>query len=398
MHIPEDVRDRFQRKQFTEKMGEWPIPYYQAAAHSSAIIAKWNTRIEFARNPRASIVSRAAADAQPTPPMEPTVDDLRITIKKLAELGTQQFRELRDQPHGPIMKSKITGFLDNFDTWSQKSHLRGKTLDQAKSDVRTFAKATGQSVESLSRKHVQTWIEGQDVSAATIRRKLTSIRGYWDWLISHELAEGNPFTGTKVRDARTTVERKLDKRQRFEPAVIQRLIEASQDDPALNALIQIAAYTGARREGIASLTKKSVIMVGGHAGIQCLSLSEKTEAGIRTVPIHSAIKQLIHNAVMTARDGYLIQSDPGQYGYRGDALGKRFTRLKIRLGFNKHYVFHSIRHTVVHLFKESGCPIDVRNQIMGHEPGSEEGAGGGYGGHVSEKLKLEWLEKALRYP
>ncbi len=77
-------------------------------------------------------------------------------------------------------------------------------------------------------------------------------------------------------------------------------------------------------------------------------------------------------------------------------MGKRFTRLKSDLGFGESHTFHSLRHTVVHLFRTAHCPVEIRNHILGHE-GDEGGAGAHYGGHIGEKLKLEWIEKSIRY-
>ena len=93
----------------------------------------------------------------------------------------------------------------------------------------------------------------------------------------------------------------------------------------------------------------------------------------------------------------MIPSEANRYGQRGDALGKRFTRLKTSLGFDEHHTFHSLRHTVVHLFRKAECPLEIRNQILGHEDG-DAGAGAGYGGHIDQKHKLEWIKRAISYP
>jgi integrase len=131
-------------------------------------------------------------------------------------------------------------------------------------------------------------------------------------------------------------------------------------------------------------------------GVPSLRLQEKTAAGVRDVPIHPEIVALIAQLVSDSRDGFLIQSEANKYGLRGDLLGKRFTRLKTALGFGERYVFHSLRHTVVHLMRRAECPLEIRNQILGHEDG-DAGAGAGYGGHVDQKQKRDWLVKAVRY-
>jgi integrase len=234
------------------------------------------------------------------------------------------------------------------------------------------------------------------VSAVTVGRKVSAVRSYWQWLQSHEIIspDRNPFEGRTIKDNRTKVEQALAKRQRFDTADVVKLWKAAAGDRPLHALIRPAAFTGARREGLASLQINLVVKVDG---VDCPRLQEKTEAGIRTVPIHPEIATLVADLAKNSTDGFLIQSETDKYGHRGDALRKRFTKLKTDLKFDKLHTFHSLRHTVVHLFREAECPVEIRNQILGHEVG-DTGAGSGYGGHVGEKLKLEWLTKAVRYP
>jgi len=160
-----------------------------------------------------------------------------------------------------------------------------------------------------------------------------------------------------VRDKRSKVERKLEQRLRFEPEEIVKLIAACADDAALGAMIRLAAFTGARREGLASLRVESVVKV---QGIDCFKLAEKTGAGVRTVPIHPAIQPLVKQLIEISTDGFLIPSEADKYGHRGDRLGKQFTKLKSSLGFGENHTFHSIRHTVVHLFRSAACPTEIR--------------------------------------
>jgi integrase len=289
-------------------------------------------------------------------------------------------------------------FLSYFDEWQAKTHLKGKTLDQAVSDIRQFNAAIPVSLEKLTGGAVQEWLETllETASAATVRRKLSSLKSYWAWLKSHEYvsSENSPFSGRQIRDRRTKVEQALEKRQRFEPAEVTRLINAAANDPPLQNLIRLAAFTGARREGLASLKRDSVVKIDG---VLSLRVQEKTLAGIREIPIHRKMAGLVSKLAKESKDGFLIPSEVNRYGQRGDSLGKRFTRLKANLGFGEHRTFHSLRHTVVYLFRKAECPTEIRNQILGHEDGNG-GAGAGYGGHIDQKHKLEWLERAIRYP
>jgi integrase len=388
--IPADVRAMIGESEdrkgnlFLHKVGRWPMAYHQAVALSAAKVAEWKHRIDLARTKPTIHVYSLATD-NPTGFLESIPDYLPPRMIAVPGPGQSPRKAMEgDEP-----------FLSHFDEWQSRTHLKDKTLDQAVSDIKSFAGSVPESLAILSGRHVQGWIETslETVLPGTVRRKLSALRSYWQWLQSHEIVspDRKPFEGRRIQDRRTKVEQELDKRQRFEPDDVVRLWEAAAGDKPLHDLVRLAAFTGARREGLASLKTDSVVR---KAGIDCLQLREKTEAGVRTVPIHPEIAAQVKDLVKNSKDGFLIPCDARR---RGDALGKRFSKLKTDMGFDEHRTFHSLRHTVIHLFREAHCPVEIRNQIIGHEDG-DSGGGADYGGHVTEKLKLEWITKAIQYP
>ena len=84
-------------------------------------------------------------------------------------------------------------------------------------------------------------------------------------------------------------------------------------------------------------------------------------------------------------------------GRRSSTLSTRFTGLERELGFTDPcLLFHSIRHTVLHLFEIAQCPVGIAQDIVGHE---KEGLSYGvYSGDSPLALQAEWLEKAIHYP
>ena len=183
----------------------------------------------------------------------------------------------------------------------------------------------------------------------------------------HELVseESNPFSKQKVQGSKTKAEKAAEKRQRFEPMDVPRLWQAAEHngDRQLADLIRLAAYTGARRESLAAL-KVHDIKRDRQTGIRCFHFADKSEAGVRLVPVHSAVDHVVTELVKAAEsDGYLFYATTtNQDGDRGDAIGKRFTRLKQGMGFQVRQTFHSIRHTVIYLFRKVGCDIELENE------------------------------------
>jgi integrase len=92
----------------------------------------------------------------------------------------------------------------------------------------------------------------------------------------------------------------------------------------------------------------------------------------------------------------LIHASGDRYGHRGDAMGKRFTRLKQDMGFGEQHVFHSIRHTFAHLLESAECPEGVAQDLCGHaKVGMTFGL---YSGRTRLDHRRLWLQRAIRYP
>ena len=59
--------------------------------------------------------------------------------------------------------------------------------------------------------------------------------------------------------------------------------------------------------------------------------------------------------------------EPPSQSYAGQDVGKRFGRLKTKLGYGKQHVFHSIRKTAATVFEQAGVPEGITADIIGHE-------------------------------
>jgi len=188
-------------------------------------------------------------------------------------------------------------------------------------------------------------------------------------------------------------------RQRFRIEDVVRIehAAAAKGDNALASAIKIAAYSGARIEGVSQL-RKSDIRIDPDTKIRFMRMDDKTAAGDRFVPVHPKIATLIDRLIKTApADGYLIPSAAkNKYGERSQPIGKRFGRLKTDLDFDCRYVFHSLRKTVAHLFETAECPPGVAKDIIGHA--KTDMTFGIYSGETRMDHRAKWLAKAVRYP
>ena len=145
-----------------------------------------------------------------------------------------------------------------------------------------------------------------------------------------------------------------------------KLIEAAQakGDGKLADLITLAAYTGARIGELCGLRVEKVDLKA-----RTLKISEaKTRAGVRTIPLHSALAGTMARLCKASRDQFVLSGlNADRDGSRTNQLQKRFEPLARGLGFDKRYVFHSIRKTVAQQLKDAEVPEFAAAAILGHD-------------------------------
>ena len=295
-----------------------------------------------------------------------------------------ELRQIAADEGYSIQKVKeITGEVIHLpryiDEWSSSLTLAPKTIAMMSSDVKRFVVQFKYS-EDIKIRAVRTYLAGLGVTVQTQRRILSGIKNYWNFLQDKfELDDADPFINAIPR-SKTKASGKA--RKDWQPEDLVRVYRAAKDTD-LKLLIRIAAYTGARREELCSLTtefNQDTIRI----------VDSKTSAGIRTVPVHDAIKPLINDWIVARKN-----LKPAKFGDMSDAIGKRFGRLKTELGYDKSLVFHSIRATVATLLENAGVPEGVSADIVGHEkPNMTYGL---YSGGASHNVKREAIN-LLKYP
>ncbi len=194
-------------------------------------------------------------------------------------------------------------------------------------------------LNDVTRKEVRRWVTElvAELKPTTVQRMMSDCRTYWTYLATIEVVseESAPFDrlGLKVKNESWLP---------YAPEEAVGLLEAGQGDALLADVIRMAMYTGARREELCSLKVEHV------KADRFEIVDAKTAAGIRTVPIHRQLSKTIKRLVKDSEDGYVLSGlKPNANGDRGDAIGKRFTRLKKSLEFSDRHTFHSLRGTVI---------------------------------------------------
>ncbi len=317
-------------------------------------------------------------------------------------LSDEEHKEAKAIAHNPKIYKPVSpitdGRLDKFRAQRVKDCIANKTIDQQESKLKKLSNYLRDQGKPLSNETVADWLESLNVASKTKSQYLLAGSTFWQWAMKNdahwkELHQGqdNPFKDQALPKlsgkAKVAAARKA-----FTPEQIESLykVAKTQNNQTLCDLITLGAHTGCRIEELAQLRKECVVKIEGVLSFKIED--SKTAAGIREIPVHSAIKTTVERLIKDSGDGFLLPASSGnKYGIRSDSLSKAFGRVKTAEGFGKQHVFHSVRAMVITLLLRAEVVGPTVANIVGHETGIvtfdiyDEGA--------SPQQKLKALEK-----
>jgi site-specific recombinase XerD len=218
-------------------------------------------------------------------------------------LTRAQFEKLGDVPPEEEWLANITNL---------------KTRRAYKNDVREFVGfaglATYGELRTVARSHVIAWrkdMESRQLSAASIRRKLSALSSLFDYLCEHNAVMGNPVDGVKrpMTNGNEGSTPALGDRQ------ARTLLEAPPADTLKGvrdrAILAVLLYHGIRREELCSLRVKDLHSRQGVVHIRIHGKRSK----IRFIPVHAGAQRMIEDYLALA-------------GHRGEVEGPLFRPVK----------------------------------------------------------------------
>lgn len=406
--VPEKLQDLVGKTKFTKttRTSDFKVALDRAAA----FVLQWKNEIAQLQYQAHDPLIASALDLNRQ--LQHSKDSmLRQTIKEIIE--EEDFKYSASALENPFQDNfknialGRTAILDSLiPAWIDLERNKGlahKTLDQMSRDIlllTAYFKTAG-PIKPLT---IRTWItkcnEDLNLSPSTVTRVFVTCRNFFNYLkeigeIPHEMISPfiipNEFKITKKAHGKS--KNKVDSWIPFTTKEVEQLYKQSllNEDVILSHLIYIAAYSGARIEEICSLKITEINMEYGYFDIT----RSKTPAGIRQMPLHSALKHLFEKLISESQDGYLLSGlSLNKYDDRSNAIGKRFGRMKVKEKFPSLKVFHSIRKTVITNLENSLVNENITADIVGHEkPRMTYGL---YSGGATYAVKKEAIEN-LKY-
>ena len=268
---------------------------------------------------------------------------------------------------------------------------KARTLQEASSAIDKVIEYFP-TLDDLTIRNRQRWIKAETRAKKTVQKHMGFVRSYYNWLKANQhvgASEVNPFHLDDIQWPK-----RLAEKQSYLPFSVSdvvRLRQAAQEigDTVLEQYIDIAQWTGMRLAEIAQLSaQESIVTVDG---IECLKVKEdaKTKAGSgRLVPIANTLATRVSLQQLPSPPAPKLNKKTNKLvAYEAQDVGKRFGRLKTKMGYGKLHVFHSIRKTAATVFEQAGVPEGVTADIIGHE--KQTMTYGLYSGGTSVKQRQE---------
>jgi integrase len=214
------------------------------------------------------------------------------------------------------------------------------------------------------------------IAAPTVERHLISIKAFLTFCLEQEWVQFNAATGLRVaRDDRP----KAARRRPFSRAELTQLVARAEleygTEGDMTWLIKLAAYTGARLEELAQLSRANIRELDGVWVVEFDDLDGrhlKNFSSVKVVPLHRAIREPF-TAFVSKNSGQRVFSSfkPDKDGRFANKISSDFARLMDRAGLpDPRLVFHSLRHTLKREMSNARVDPDMRREIIGHAPRS----------------------------
>ncbi|WP_419830090.1 tyrosine-type recombinase/integrase [Methylobacterium sp.] len=196
---------------------------------------------------------------------------------------------------------------------------------------------TAKTVEAITKRVAGRYIHDQFISdrvdVKTANKDLSCLRSYWKWLGKRHGTEENPWLGQSLEKPKQRREAASAKKRPFTDDEVRRLLSGIRSKREREFSL-MSALSGLRLEEVAGLRVKDC--ANGSLKVT----DAKTPNGLRTIPAHPALSELIaRRCAGKAPEGYLFDDLEEQREDskrdRSAPVSQAFTRERRRLGVDE---------------------------------------------------------------
>ncbi len=199
----------------------------------------------------------------------------------------------------------------------------------------------------------------KEVSAATVNNNIRAIKSCFGKATTLELIKKDPTK--KVKAIREEEQAPVY----LSESDYKTFLRAMMDEPWFGKVVLFAIETGLRRGEITNLRKEDVDLPNKLINIHS-NTSYRVKFGKRRVVTLNEVSLQIVTERMRLSSSQFLFTDAQDKPIRPELLTKKFRKYVDKLGLNKKYHFHSLRHTFGTLLSQNKVSLRDIQELMGH--------------------------------
>lgn len=270
-----------------------------------------------------------------------------------------------------ILKEKLVPYLEYC---QYRKELDRKTIKAYRIDLRQFF--TFVCSNNPDKEKIEEYITllHRQYKQKTIKRKIASLKAFYNYLEEQEIISENPFRKIKVRFKENIVLPRIIPREEIEQLLnymYGRLNETLESSPIYkyrlrdSAVIEVFFATGARVYEISNIQEDCINLNSGLIRLDGKGGKERYVQISNPAVLEILKKYYEKNKTAIQQSGYFFVN----------RRGSRFTEQSIRLmlkkytrlaGINRHITPHMFRHSFATYLIEEGVDVSCVQQILGH--------------------------------
>lgn len=253
-----------------------------------------------------------------------------------------------------------------------RKELDKKTLKAYRIDLKQYFESV--SGEEPEKDEIEKYITElhKKYKQKTVKRKIASIKAFYNYLEEEELIDNNPFRKIKVKFKETVVLPRIIPRTEIEQLLnymysCQRRISKAENQYLLRdiAIVEVFFATGARVYEVSNIRVNCIDLKSGLIRIMGKGGKERYIQIVDKDVFDVLNRYYLENEEAIKKSGYFFVN----------RLGNRFTEQSIRnmlkkytkqAGITRNITPHMFRHSFATYLIEEGVDISCVQQILGH--------------------------------
>lgn len=269
------------------------------------------------------------------------------------------------------LKEKLVPYLEYC---QYRKELDRKTIKAYRIDLRQFF--TFVCCNNPDKEKIEEYITllHRQYKQKTIKRKIASLKAFYNYLEEQEMISENPFRKIKVRFKENIVLPRIIPREEIEQ-LLNYMYGHLNETPELSsmykyrlrdvAVIEVFFATGARVYEISNIREECINLNSGLIKLDGKGGKERYVQISNPAVLEILKKYYSENKTAIKQSGYFFVN----------RRGSRFTEQSIRLmlktytrqaGINRHITPHMFRHSFATYLIEEGVDVSCVQQILGH--------------------------------